>query len=63
VKAEPVTREAHEQWVREKVIEGWIWGPFEDPIYLEHPRIVPFDRLPPELRAESPKRETLSLKR
>lgn len=43
---------SHISWMQQKVREGWIWGPFEDPILQEHPCIMPFDQLPPAQQAK-----------
>ena len=37
---------SHESWMAQKVLEGWIYGPVNDPEAKEHPCIVPFDMLP-----------------
>lgn len=43
---------SHDNWMREKVDAGWKWGPVKDPEKLEHPCIVPFERLPPVQQAK-----------
>lgn len=44
--------ESHESWRREKVDDGWTWGPEKNPIKKEHPCLVPYAQLPPEQQAK-----------
>lgn len=37
---------SHENWLKEKVEAGWVFGPTKDPEKKEHPCCVPFDELP-----------------
>jgi hypothetical protein len=39
---------SHQNWMREKVADGWVYGPEKNPDRKEHPCIVPFDQLPRE---------------
>lgn len=39
---------SHDSWMREKVADGWTFGPIKDPVAKTHPCIVPFNELPPE---------------
>jgi hypothetical protein len=43
---------SHESWLRQKLVDGWTWGPVKDAEKKEHPCIAPFYRLPPEQRAK-----------
>ena len=43
---EPDPAEAHENWLREKLENGWRYGPVKDPAIKEHPCCVPYDKLP-----------------
>jgi hypothetical protein len=43
---------SHENWMREKVADGWKHGPTKDPEAKEHPCIVPYEHLPQEQRAK-----------
>lgn len=38
---------SHENWVLDKLQDGWKYGPVKDTTKKEHPCIVPFDQLPP----------------
>lgn len=38
----------HQNWMREKVEQGWIYGPVKDVEKKEHPCIVPYEHLPVE---------------
>lgn len=37
---------SHENWMREKLADGWQWGPVKDPENKRHPCMVPFNELP-----------------
>jgi len=43
---------SHESWRREKMDNGWVYGPHKDPEMKSHPCLVPFDELPTEQRAK-----------
>ena len=43
---------SHISWMKEKVDEGWKYGPTKDPEKKEHPCIVPFVELPREQQAK-----------
>ena len=40
--------DSHESWMREKIEDGWKYGPVKDPDKKEHPCIVEFNKLPYE---------------
>jgi hypothetical protein len=42
----------HENWMRAKIIEGWVYGEEKDPVNKVHPCLVPYDELPIEQRAK-----------
>ena len=42
----------HEEWLRDKLAHGWVYGPTKNVETKEHPCIVPFDQLPPEQQAK-----------
>jgi hypothetical protein len=37
---------AHDNWLKLKTEEGWVWGPVKDPELKQHPCMVPFEQLP-----------------
>ncbi len=37
---------SHENWMKEKIADGWKWGRFKNPETKEHPCIGPFEMLP-----------------
>lgn len=41
---------SHESWLREKLENGWKYGPVKDPEKKEHPCCVPYGELPVEQR-------------
>lgn len=44
--AERLARNAHEVWARERLADGWTYGPSRDDVRKEHPCLVPYDELP-----------------
>jgi hypothetical protein len=42
------TFQQHNQWVRMMQDQGWSHGPEYDEAAKKHPRMVPFDQLPPD---------------
>lgn len=43
---------SHESWMRQKVAEGWVYGPIKDAVKKEHPCLVPFEQLSVEQQAK-----------
>lgn len=43
-------RGSHENWLREKTVAGWKWGPVKNEETKEHPCFIPYDDLPIEQR-------------
>lgn len=37
---------SHDNWMRQKLADGWVWGPRLDRENKIHPNLVPFDSLP-----------------
>lgn len=48
--ANPVDQ--HEAWMRERVEQGWVFGPVKNTETREHPQLVPYDELPEAQRAK-----------
>jgi hypothetical protein len=40
----------HDDWMRKKLEDGWVYGPVKDEAKKEHPCLVPHDQLSPEQR-------------
>jgi hypothetical protein len=40
--------ESHENWLNQKIMDGWHYGPVKDEKKKEHPCMVTFEALPPE---------------
>lgn len=40
--------QSHENWLREKVTDGWVYGEVKNPDKKEHPCMVPYCDLPAE---------------
>ena len=43
---ERTPEQSHENWLKEKITDGWKYGHFKDPDKKEHPCCVPYDKLP-----------------
>jgi hypothetical protein len=43
---------SHESWMKQKVADGWVYGPVKDAVKREHPCMVPFTELPREQQAK-----------
>lgn len=43
---------SHDEWLRHKEADGWVYGEVKDPEKKEHPCMVPFDQLPPQQQAK-----------
>jgi hypothetical protein len=43
---------SHENWLIEKFVDGWTYGPVKDPDKKQHPCYVPFDKLPVKQQAK-----------
>lgn len=41
---------SHASWSKQKIEEGWKYGPVKDPEKKEHPCLVPYEALPAEQR-------------
>lgn len=37
---------SHDNWLKEKVDAGWVYGPVKDAVNKIHPCCVPYDQLP-----------------
>jgi hypothetical protein len=40
-----LSRNAHEVWARQRMAEGWRWGPERNDARKEHPSLIPYERL------------------
>ncbi len=43
---EALAKNAHEVWARERMAQGWRFGPQRDDQRKEHPSLVPYEQLP-----------------
>jgi hypothetical protein len=41
---------SHENWLKEKLEQGWVYGPIKDPELKQHPCCVPYAQLPEQQR-------------
>lgn len=44
--------QCHENWVAEKIEDGWVYGPEKDEEKKEHPCLKPYDELPQAQRVK-----------
>ncbi len=44
--------DSHENWMTEKIAQGWKWGPEKNPDLKEHHCIVPYEQLPEEQKVK-----------
>jgi hypothetical protein len=44
--AELLAKNTHEVWAKERLRQKWRFGPKRDDDKKEHPRLVPYDKLP-----------------
>jgi hypothetical protein len=42
---ELLAKNAHENWARQRMEEGWRWGPRRDDEHKLHPSLVPYEQL------------------
>ncbi len=42
--------DSHDNWMKEKIADGWVYGEEKDPRIQTHPCIVPYEELPMEQR-------------
>ena len=45
---ELLAKNAHENWARQRIEDGWRWGPRRDDAKKEHPSLVPYEKLSEE---------------
>jgi ryanodine receptor 2 len=43
---ERLARNVHDAWARERIADGWRWGPRREDGAKLHPSLVPYDELP-----------------
>lgn len=43
---------SHDNWLKEKLSDGWKYGPVKDPDKKEHPCCVPYEQLPQHQQAK-----------
>jgi hypothetical protein len=43
-------RDSHMSWMKQKLNEGWTYGPDKDPVRKTHPCIKPWEELPEDQR-------------
>jgi hypothetical protein len=43
---------SHNSWMKQKLEDGWVYGPTKDAEKKQHPCIVPFETLPTEQKAK-----------
>ena len=49
--AEAISKNVHEVWAQNRIMEGWTYGPVRDDQKRKTPCLVPYDQLPEEEKA------------
>lgn len=44
--------DSHDNWLKDKLADNWVWGPVKVPERKEHPCIVPYSALPTEQKTK-----------
>lgn len=52
LEADRLPHESHENWAKDKLAEGWVYGEVKDPVAMTHPCLVPYGQLPIEQRTK-----------
>lgn len=47
---EATASQSHDNWLAEKLADGWVYGPVKDAVKKTHPCCVPYNQLPVEQR-------------
>ena len=55
---ERLAKNVHDTWARDRLAEGWRYGPSRNDASKEHPNLVPYDQLP-EFEREYDRRTAL----
>jgi ryanodine receptor 2 len=43
---ERLSENAHDLWARQRMADGWVWGPRRDDGQKQHPCLIPYNELP-----------------
>jgi hypothetical protein len=43
---------SHANWLKDKALDGWVWGSKKDPVLKTHPCMVAYSELPLEQRVK-----------
>ena len=43
---EEMAKNVHEVWAKNRISEGWTYGPVRDDVNKKHPCLVPYEELP-----------------
>ena len=46
--SEEIARNVHDVWAKNRIAEGWTWGPVRDDEKRQTPCLVPYEELPEE---------------
>jgi RyR domain len=60
--SEKLAENTHDVWARQRIEDGWTYGPMRDDANKRHPCLVPYDQLPDSEKVYDRKMVTESLK-
>ncbi|ANJ65198.1 putative RyR domain-containing protein [Erwinia phage vB_EamP_Frozen] len=52
LEADRTPAESHENWMKQKILDGWMYGPVKNFETKEHPLLVDYDQLPQEHKSK-----------
>jgi len=44
--------DSHNNWMKDKIAEGWVYGEIKDPVKKTHPCLIPYRQLPRDQRVK-----------
>lgn len=52
LKNDVTPEDSHNNWMKYKIAEGWVYGEVKDPVKKTHPCLIPYRQLPREQRVK-----------
>ena len=60
--AEKLAENTHDVWAKERMDQGWCWGPARSDEKKEHPCLIPYEDLPESEKVYDRKMKTMMMK-